>query len=145
MCIERPIVRSVVSVLIGILSAGLSGSAAPADADFFETRVRPVLAKNCYSCHGADQQQSSLRVDSREALLQGGKRGPSIVPGDPANSLLVKAIRHDGLKMPIGTRLKDTEIAAVEAWIRNDAPWPVVAVAEKASRKELYAQLAREH
>jgi mono/diheme cytochrome c family protein len=147
-------VRSVLS-LIAILGAGsvVAGSpdnaptrvASTADAEFFESRVRPVLAKSCYGCHGPDQQQSSLRVDSREALLKGGARGPSIVPGDPEKSLLVKAIRHDGLKMPIGARLKDADISAVEDWIRKDAPWPVVAAAKGSSRKDHYAQLAREH
>jgi hypothetical protein len=113
--------------------------------DFFETRIRPVIAKNCYGCHGPDQQQSSLRVDSREALLKGGKRGPSIVPGEPERSLLVKAIRHDGLSMPIGSRLKEAEVAAIEEWIRRDASWPVLGVAKATSRKDRYAQLAREH
>ena len=120
-------------------------SPATTTVDFFETRIRPVIAKNCYGCHGPDQQQSSLRVDSREALLKGGKQGPSIVPGEPGKSLLVKAIRHDGLSMPIGSRLKDAEVAAIEDWIRKDAPWPVVDVTKTTSRKDRYAQLAREH
>lgn len=137
--------RSVVSLAIGIVGFGSIGFATPTDADFFETRIRPVLAKNCYGCHGPDQQQSGLRVDSREALLKGGKRGPSIVPREPDKSLLVKAIRHDGLKMPIGARLKDADIVAVAEWIRKDALWPIVAVAKGASRKDRYAQLAREH
>ena len=94
---------------------------------------------------GPDQQQSGLRVDSREALLKGGKRGPAIVPGAPEQSLLVKAIRHDGLNMPIGSRLKDSEIAAFEEWIRNDAPWPSAAISKTTSRKERYQHLAREH
>lgn len=147
--------RSVLSIVVGIIGAGAMSFASPdaaspssasaADIDFFETRIRPVLAKNCYGCHGPDQQQSLLRVDSREALLKGGKRGASIVPSDPDKSLLVKAIRHDGLKMPIGSRLKDAEVAAIEEWIRKNAPWPTVAVAKTTSRKDRYAQLAREH
>ena len=104
-----------------------------------------MLAKNCYGCHGPDQQQSGLRVDGRDALLKGGKRGPALVPGAPDQSLLVKAIRHDGLKMPVGSRLKDSEIAAFEEWIRNDAPWPSAAISKTTSRKERYQHLAREH
>jgi hypothetical protein len=115
------------------------------EADFFELRIRPVLAKNCYNCHGQDQQLSALRVDSREALLKGGKRGPAIIPGDPDKSLLVKAIRHDELKMPVGSRLRDIEISAVEQWIRNGANWPAIAAGKVSSSKERYSQLAQEH
>ena len=146
----RPVVLLISVIATCSLIVGSPDSAQPrvastADAEFFETRVRPVLAKNCYACHGADQQQSSLRVDSREALVKGGARGPSIVPGDPEKSLLVKAIRHDGLKMPIGTRLKEADISAIEEWIRKDAVWPVTAAAKGPSRKDRYGQLAREH
>ena len=68
---------------------------AQADAEFFESRVRPVLAKNCYACHGAEKQFNGLRVDSRQALLQGGKRGAAMLPGAPGESLMVRAIRHE--------------------------------------------------
>ena len=96
----------------------------PQDAELFETRVRPVLVKNCYGCHGVDQQLSSLRLDSREAVLKGGKRGPSVVTGQPDSSLLIQAIRHEGLRMPMGNKLKPQEIAALEEWVRKGAPWP---------------------
>jgi hypothetical protein len=79
--------------------------AADTPVEFFEKQVRPVLSANCYSCHGPQQQFSSLRVDSREALLQGGNRGPVLIPGDAKLSLLAKAIRHDGVKMPAGGKL----------------------------------------
>lgn len=115
------------------------------DLEFFESSIRPVLAKHCYSCHGPDQQMSGLRVDSRDALLKGGKRGPAVVPGEPEKSLVLKAMRHDGLKMPIGSRLKDSEIAPFEAWVRRNAPWPAVEATKVSSRKERYGQLVREH
>src|SRR5688500_18171547 len=51
--------------------------------DFFETRVRPVLAESCYTCHGPERQMAGLRLDSREALLKAGERGAALVPGDP--------------------------------------------------------------
>src|SRR5229473_1649854 len=92
--------------------------------EFFESKVRPVLVARCVSCHGASQQFSSLRLDSREALLRGGNRGPAIVPGDAQLSLLAKAVRHDGLKMPVGGKLDGDEIAAIEKWINLGAPWP---------------------
>ena len=130
-----------------ILGLALVAAALPGqDAEFFETRVRPVLAKNCYACHGADKQFSGLRVDSRDLLLRGGKRGPALTPGKPEDSLLVKAIRHEGLQMPMGSKLKDGEIAAIEEWVGKGAPWPADAAAKQASRDPaFYAKLAKEH
>src|SRR5258708_7822678 len=73
----------------------------PKTIEFFEKQVRPLLIGRCASCHGASQQFSMLRVDSREGLLRGGNRGPAIVPGDPQLRLLAKAVRHGGLHMPV--------------------------------------------
>ncbi len=68
---------------------------------------------------------SGLRLDSRESMLTGGKRGPAVVPGDPENSILIKAVRQTGkLKMPMGTKLSDAEIADLEAWVKAGAVWP---------------------
>jgi mono/diheme cytochrome c family protein len=95
--------------------------------EFFEARVRPVLANNCYACH-TDNKLGGLRVDSRVALLQGGKSGPAIVPGRLEESLLVKAITHADpkLKMPMGgNKLKDNEITDLKYWIQTMAAfWP---------------------
>ncbi len=97
----------------------------PAQAEFFEKNVRPVLAANCYACHGKDTQQGGLRADSRAALLKGGDSGTALVPGDPDKSLLVTSVQHVGkLKMPQGGKLKDDEIAALAAWVKMGAPWP---------------------
>lgn len=137
--------------LIRLVGAGfVFAIAATADdaksIELFEKQVRPVLAAKCYSCHGPEQQFSSLRVDSREALLKGGNRGPALVPGDATLSLLAKAIRHDGLKMPVGGKLADAEIAAIESWISAGAPWPADAAKPSAAAKPgLYERLRKEH
>ena len=55
------------------------------DPDFFETKVRPVLANNCFACH-AESGLGGLRLDSEEAMKKGGMRGPAVIPGDPAKS-----------------------------------------------------------
>ena len=94
--------------------------------EFFEARVRPVLANNCYSCH-TENKLGGLRVDSRSALLEGGKSGGAIIPGKPDASLLIKAVMQtdDKLKMPMaGGKLKDNEIADLKYWIQIGAPWP---------------------
>ncbi|MFZ9090130.1 MAG: c-type cytochrome domain-containing protein, partial [Planctomycetaceae bacterium] len=65
--------------------------------NFFESRIRPVLIKHCYECHAAesDQIRGGLLLDSRAALLQGGDSGPAVIPGDPENSQLLLALRHE--------------------------------------------------
>ena len=74
---------------------------------FFETSVRPVLSEHCLKCHGPAKQWNGLRLDSREALLRGGDSGPAIVPGQPDQSRLIRAIRHsdDELQMPPESKL----------------------------------------
>src|SRR3954466_4894989 len=74
----------------------------PEQLDFFEQKIRPVLAAECYECHGSEKQKGGLRLDSREALRKGGDTAPGVVPGDPAKSLLLGAIKHldPDLKMP---------------------------------------------
>jgi hypothetical protein len=97
---------------------------AQAPDDFFENKVRPILAENCYDCHTAAE-MGGLRVDSRERLLQGGKSGPAVMPGDPEKSLLIQAVRQSGdLKMPKGGKLKPAEIQALTDWVKMGAPWP---------------------
>ncbi|MBC7807103.1 MAG: PSD1 domain-containing protein [Akkermansiaceae bacterium] len=98
--------------------------ATPEALAFFETKIRPVLADNCYSCHGKNAQIAGLRMDSREALLKGGDSGTSLVPGDPEKSLLLQVVQHSGkIKMPQGGKLKDNEIADIAEWIKMGAPW----------------------
>src|SRR5947209_16630183 len=76
--------------------------------EFFETRVRPVLAKNCFACH-TNSKMGGLQLDSLEHVLQGGKDGPVVVPGDPDKSLLIQAVRqtHARYKMPPAAKLSD--------------------------------------
>src|SRR5688572_27343520 len=77
--------------------------------DFFERQVRPVLAEHCYSCHStsAQKKKGGLLLDARDGLRKGGDSGAALVPGKPADSLLVKAIRyaHDELRMPPKSKL----------------------------------------
>ncbi|MFN8006599.1 MAG: DUF1553 domain-containing protein [Terriglobia bacterium] len=92
--------------------------------DFFETRVRPLLAEKCYACHTASE-MGGLRLDSRERLMRGGKSGPAVVPGNARESLLVQAItgKHERLKMPPTEPLKDNEISIFVEWVQTGAVW----------------------
>jgi len=93
---------------------------------FFELKVRPVLTTECLPCHGGEKTKSGLKLDSREALLKGGDRGPAIAAGDPERSLLIRAIGHsdEELKMPPKRRLPAEVVAAVAQWVKDGAFWP---------------------
>ena len=120
------------AAFIALAALGLPASVgAQSPTDFFETRVRPVLADNCYACH-ARLRSGGLRVDSREALLEGGDSGPAIVPGDPDGSLLVRAVRHEieGRGMPrYADPLPARDVEGLVEWVRMGAPWPEAAPA----------------
>ena len=97
------------------------------DRQFFETRIRPVLVQHCYECHAADAEElaAGLRLDHREGMLAGGQSGTVVVPGDPDASLLIQALRYDGLEMPPEQPLPATVVADFEHWVRRGAndPW----------------------
>ncbi len=98
-----------------------------ADLEFFEKRIRPVLASNCYECHGPDKQESDLRVDHRSFLIAEGNFGPVVVPGAPGQSQLFVSLTHEteDLRMPLDReRLPDGVIADFRRWIEQGAAWP---------------------
>jgi len=110
-------------VLLAATAPGLFAQPA-GDADFFESRIRPLFAQKCQACH-SETHMGGLQLDSREHFLKGGKSGPIVVPGDPNASLLVKALRYDANpKMPPGGKLPADQIAAVETWVKAGAVWP---------------------
>lgn len=93
---------------------------------FFETRIRPVLAEQCFSCHGPKRQRADLRLDSAEAFRKGGSSGALIVSGKPDESLLLRAVRHaEGVDaMPPNKKLTDRQIADLARWVAIGAPYP---------------------
>lgn len=106
------------------------GSAAPdpAQLDFFEQRIRPVLAAKCYKCHSAEatKLKGGLLLDTRAGVLAGGDSGAAVVPGDPKNSLLIKSLHwaDKDLQMPPKEQLSADVIADFEKWISWGAPDP---------------------
>ena len=100
----------------------------PQQLDFFESRIRPILAQECYECHStATKQKGGLVLDSRPGWQAGGDSGDSIKPGDPQNSLLLQTLRHEheDLKMPKnGAKLDAKALADFEQWILEGAPDP---------------------
>jgi mono/diheme cytochrome c family protein len=116
-----------------IVLAGAPLSAADASSsglEFFENRIRPVLAEHCYQCHsaGAAKIGGSLIMDTKEDFLKGGIDGPVVVPGDPDASLLIQAVRYDHpeRQMPPpksgGQKLPAIAITDLTAWVKMGAP-----------------------
>jgi hypothetical protein len=113
-----------------VLSCAAAAHAAdtPADRDFFERQVRPLLVERCFSCHStsAKKLRGGLLLDSRSAVLKGGDSGPAAVPGEPTKSRLVEAVRYGNaaLQMPPKGKLSEKEVAALEEWVRRGVPFP---------------------
>ena len=119
-------------MLVWLIAQALLGLwlARPATADdgtdFFESRVRPILVKQCLKCHGADKQEGDLRLDTMAAWQRGGSQGPAIVPGKPVQSLLIRAITYEDsdLKMPPDKRLAQADRDTLTEWVKRGAPDP---------------------
>jgi hypothetical protein len=115
----------------------LSAEPTAAQLEFFENKIRPVLADNCYKCHSttAEKVRGGLLLDSREATLRGGDTGPAVVAGYPEKSLLIQAVRYADadLQMPPKKQLSDEQIANLEKWIKMGAPDPRTATAAQKS------------
>ena len=114
------------TALLGFYCANCTTSWADDGTDFFENKIRPILVKHCYECHGEDEQESDLRLDSYADMLRGGAAAPAVIPGEPDESLLLHAIGYadDELQMPPDGKLSDAVIADFRKWIEMDAPHP---------------------
>ncbi len=113
------------SLLTALLALSSAAAASSDDDEFFEKEVRPVLVERCLKCHGGDKTRGSLKLTSRDAVLQGGDTGAAAVPGKPNDSLLIQLVqRTDKMQMPKGTRLSDHEIAVLTRWVEKGLPYP---------------------
>ncbi len=116
--------------ILGLIFAS-AGYCQPALAQFpdplkverFEKHIRPLIVRHCYECHSAasSEVKGGLRLDYRDALLKGGESGPAIVPGNASESLLLAAVKHEGLEMPPGKKLSESEIGELSDWITQGA------------------------
>ena len=98
----------------------------PEGIQFFESKIRPLLVNNCHECHGNEKHKGNLQLNSRKTILRGGDSGAAIVPGNPAKSLLIEAVKYTSsdLEMPPKKKLGKQAVADLEQWIRLGAPWP---------------------
>jgi hypothetical protein len=130
---SRPMKRAVVPSILCLLAAASRCVAASAADDakaveFFENKIRPVLAEKCYSCHSvkAGKNKGGLLLDTREGIRQGGDTAAAVVPGDAEKSLLIKAIRYadEDLQMPPKKQLPAEVVADFAQWIAMGAADP---------------------
>lgn len=103
------------------------------DTDFFENRIRPILAARCNACHSdaVGKTSGGLALDTQAGWMKGGDSGQVIVPGKPDESLLISAVRYEegGLQMPppnkgVSGKLTEQEIASLVEWVRRGAHDP---------------------
>jgi mono/diheme cytochrome c family protein len=119
----------------------VAADANPEGVKLFEAKIRPILAQNCVGCHGEEKQKGSLRLDTRENMLKGGKDEDKVVKvfdeTTPAKSMIIEAIeyKNEDLQMPPvkkkqSMKLSDEQIKDMTAWIKMGAPYgekPVMA------------------
>ena len=101
----------------------------PEQTNFFESKVRPLLAENCFRCHGGEsgkKPKAGLTLKSLEGMLKGGESGPALVPGDLGKSRIIEAIRYrnENMSMPPKKPLKPERVEVLEDWVKMGAPWP---------------------
>ena len=125
----NPAYRLSLGLALSLCALAVLGLAQPArqkaDERFFANKVAPILKKNCMQCHNPSKARGGLDLSTRDTTLTGGDKGPAIVPGDSAKSLLAKMIRGPMPKMPQkGEPLSDADIELIRHWIDDGAPWP---------------------
>ncbi len=118
----------ILCTLLGLPGLALAGAPDAKGIEFFEAKIRPVLSKHCYECHSAQAKKlkADLLLDSKAGMLKGGDSGPVFVSGKAKESLLIKALEHDGkTKMPSqSTKLPKEIVADFVKWIDMGAPDP---------------------
>ena len=96
----------------------------PAQLEFFESKIRPLLVEHCYSCHNSvDKKKGDLALDYRGGILE----AKAVIPGDPAKSPLILSVRHAGDFEPMPSKapkLSNLSIKHLEDWVAMGAPDP---------------------
>ncbi|MBM3970284.1 MAG: DUF1553 domain-containing protein [Planctomycetes bacterium] len=142
--------RSILAVLLAATAVSAFAQT-PNDEglQFFEAKIRPVLVQHCYSCHSvqardAKKLKGKLFLDSAEGVLDGGESGAVIVKGKSAESLLIKALKHDGIEMPPSGKLSSEIVADFAKWIDLGAPDPRKGDAPAKPKREISLEEGRQ-
>lgn len=120
--------RFILTCLFAVSSSHAADQISPQEMEFFEKKIRPVLAEHCYKCHSVDAEKlkGELLLDSKWGWEKGGDSGAVLKPGNPAESLLIKMIHHqpDVEAMPPKNKLTLEQIKDFEKWVVMGAPDP---------------------
>jgi mono/diheme cytochrome c family protein len=138
-----PLYRSMIALSLGALSLAAAAllwqprsvaaqtQPAPDSVAFYTQRVQPIFESHCYGCHGGLHHRGHLSIATRAGLLRGGMDGAVVVPGNAAQSLLVRLIRHQGpandpmpMPPPPRDKLSDEDIATIMQWIQAGMAMP---------------------
>ena len=126
MTIATALAATALATLVGAASA--NAAEGNEGERFFNEKIEPLLKSHCFACHShaAGEMEGGLTLDSRSGWAEGGDRGPAIVRGKPAKSLLIKAVRRTDakLQMPPDEKLSDANIELLVQWITRGAPDP---------------------
>lgn len=131
MLLSRNLILRIALWMLGV-GATLAGTRADqssawqaADLEFFESKIRPILVEKCFRCHGPEvvEPKGKLRLHSREHLVTGGESGPAVIPNNPDESLMIQAVRYEGLEMPPDSKLSLEEIGLLVSWVKLGLPW----------------------
>ena len=137
----------IVGVILSICASAPLAAQTP-DIEFFEAKIRPVLAQKCYGCHNSKMPapKGNLVLDTKEGLLKGGVSGPALVPGKPAESRLMKALSYSDplAQMPPSGKLPDAVLADFEQWIARGAADPRAAAPALAAAAPQYKGMSLE-
>ena len=119
--VSNRVMLSASLAVTGFLSCDVS---AQSGAEFFSHEIRPIMERTCWNCHSDTVQSSGLNLSTRDGALEGGSRGPAIVPGSAEDSRLFRQIAGlEGPSMPIGVMLSTDEVEKFRSWINQGAQW----------------------
>jgi len=112
-------------LVLALPAVATAADPAPAQVEYFEKSIRPILSDNCYSCHGEKKQSGGLRLDSAAGLSAGTDGEAVVVAGEPSKSRLIRSINRRGdFPMPPKKTLSPEAVAALTDWVKSGAAYP---------------------
>lgn len=149
LCVAVVMSPTVMTPTAVVTAAETAAATVSADQlDFFERKIRPLLVQHCYECHSeqSDTMHAGLRLDAADGLAAGGDSGPAVVPGHPADSLLIQTVRYDGdIQMPPEGKLSEREIEHLVRWVRDGAAMPSTPATARPAAAGIDWQQGRQH
>jgi mono/diheme cytochrome c family protein len=122
-CSECKLAHPLPLLVVVFLAAHTARSAEPR-ADFEKSFAR-IVVKNCLGCHNPTELKGGLDLTRKEGLLNGGKTGPAVVPGNPNDSNLIDRVTQGTMPPPKkGQPLSADEVALLSSWVKAGAKWP---------------------